>query len=265
MLTARVASSWRRDRTSMFLKSLRIRNVLSKTNWNLFSRCEVKLIEHYAICVCLCVATCASTWSSMLIVANAFHSCHCFIVIFIFFWLWCVSTSSRRRSFVVSRVTLTVCKHSLLRCLRSHCFESLCVLIFIEALDLHRANVSSRMFSECVLVVFDRCLTSLIELFWVMFDCLNTFCRLCFYTRSQQRISRQDVSLSLSILSFRHDESTLLRRSSNVWRTFNLFLQRQLWLRHLFRFHSNTLFILNSTYQRHVVASLSHRCCLSWF
>ena len=223
------------------------------------------LVEHYATCVCLCVAACALTWSSMLVVANASHSCHCFIVILISFWLWCVSTSSRRRSLVVSRVTLTVCRHSLLRCLRSHCFEFLCVLIFIEALNLHRASVSSRMLSEYVLVVFDRCLISLIELFWVMFDCLNIFYKFCFYTRSQKRISRRDVSSSLSILLFRHDESTLSRRFSNVWRIFNLFLRRSLWLRHFFRSHSSTLFISNLFYQRYIALSLSHRCCLSWF
>ena len=196
--------------------------------------------------------------------ANASHSCHCFIVIFISFWSWCVSTSSRRRSLVVSRVTLTICKHSLLRCLRSHCFEFLCVLIFIEALDLHRASVSSRMLFECVLVVFDRCLISLIELFWMISDCLSIFCKLCFCTRSQQRTFRQDVSLSLSISSFRHDESTLFRRFSNVWRTFNSFLRQSLWLRYLFRSHSSTLFISDSICQRYIVASLSHRCCLSW-
>ena len=201
----------------------------------------------------------------MLIVADASHSCHCFIVIFISFWFWCVSTSSRRRSLVVSRVTLTICKHSLLRCLRSHCSESLCVLIFIEALDLRRASVSSRMLFEYVLIVFDRCLTSLIELFWVMFDCLSTLCRLCLYTRSQQRISRQDVSLSLSILLFRHDESTLSRRLLNAWRILSLFFRRSLWLRYLFRSRSSKLFISSSTYQLRVIASLSHRCCLSWF
>ena len=184
MLATRIVSSWRRDRTSMFLKSFRVRNALSKTNWSLFSRCQVVLIKHYATCVCLYVTICVSTWFSMLVIVNALHSYHCFIVILISFWFWYVSTSSKRQFLVVSRVTLTVCKYSLLRCLRSHCFESLCVLIFIEALDLRRASVSSRMLSECVLVVFDRCLTSLIELFWVMFDCLSTFCKLCLYTRS---------------------------------------------------------------------------------
>ena len=247
----------------MFLKSLRIRDALLKTNWSLFSRYESVLIKHYTTYVCLCVTACASTWFSMLIVANASHSCHCFIVILISFWFWCVSTSSRRRSLVVSRVTLTICKHSLLRCLRSHCFESFCVLIFIEVLNLHRASVSSRILFECVLIVFDRCLILLIELFWVMFDCLSTLCKLCLYTRSQQRISRQDVSLSLSILSFRHDESTLLRRFSNVWRTFNLFLRRSLWLRHLFRSRSSKLFISSSIYQFRVVASLFYRCCFN--
>ena len=143
------------------------------------------LVEYYTTYICLYIATYISTWSLTLIVANVFHSCHYFIAIFIFFWFWCVSTSSRRRFLVVSRITLTIYKHSLLRCLRSRCFESLCVLIFIEALNLHRANVSSRMLFECVLIVFDRCLTSLIELFWVMFDCLSTLCKLCLYTRSQ--------------------------------------------------------------------------------
>ena len=218
MLATRVVSSWRRDRTSMFLRSLRIRNALLKTNWSVFSRCEAMLVEHYTTCVCLCVATCASTWSSMLIVANALHSCHCFIVILISFWLWCVSTSSRRRFLVVSRVILTICKHSLLRCLRSHCFESLCVLIFIEALDLHRASVLSRMFSKCVLVVFDRCLILLIELSWVMLDCLSIFCKFCLCTRSQsqQRTFRRDVSSSLLVSLFRHDKSALFQRFSNV-------------------------------------------------
>ena len=94
MLATRVASSWRRDRTSMFLRSFRVRNAFSETNWSLFSRCEAVLIKHYAIYVCFCVTICVSTWFSMLIVANAFYSCHCFIVILISFWFWCVSTSS---------------------------------------------------------------------------------------------------------------------------------------------------------------------------
>ena len=264
MLTIRIASSWRRDRTNMFLRSFRIRNALLKTNWSLFSRCEAVLIEYYATCVCLRVATCVSTWSSMLIVANVLYLCYCFIVILIFFWFWCVLTSSKRRFLVVSRVTLTVYKYSLLRCLRSRYSEFFCVLIFIEVLNLRRANVSSRMLSKYVLILFDSCLISLIELFWVMFDCLSTLCRLCLYTRSQQRISRQDVSLSLLVLSFRHDESTLFRRLSNAWRILSLFLRRSLWLRHFFRSRSNKLFISSSIYQLRVVASLSHRCCLSW-
>ena len=248
MLTARVASSWCRDRTNMFLRSLRVRNALLKIIWSLFSRCEAMLIEHYATYVCLCVAICASTWSSMLIVANASYSCHCFIVILISFWLWCVSTSSRRRFLVVSRVTLTIYKHSLSRYLHLRCSKSFCVLIFIETSNLRHVSVSSHMIFECVSIVFDRCLILLIELSWIMFDCLSILCKLCLYTRSQQRISRQDVSLLLSILSFRHDESTLSRRFSNVERTFNLFLQRQMWFCHLFRSYSSTFFILNSIY-----------------
>ena len=96
MLTTRVASSWRRDRTSMFLKSLRVRNALLKTNWSLFSWCEVVLIKHYATYVYFCATTCVSTWFSILIVVDVFHSCHCFIVILIFFWFWYVSTIQHR-------------------------------------------------------------------------------------------------------------------------------------------------------------------------
>ena len=85
ILTTRVASSWRRDRTSMFLRSLRVRNALLEINRSLFSRCETMLVEYYTTYVCLYIATYASTWSSILIVVNATHSCHCFIVILIFF------------------------------------------------------------------------------------------------------------------------------------------------------------------------------------
>ena len=161
-------------------------------------------------------------------------------------------------------IILTICKHFLLRCLRSR-FKFFWVLIFIEILNLYRVNVLFRMLFECVLIVFDRCLTLLIEMFWMMFDCLNTFCKLCLYIRFQQRISRQNVSLSLSILLNRHDESMLFRRFSNVWRTFNLFLRRSLWFRHFFRSRSSRLFISSSTYQFRVIASLFYRYCLSWF
>ena len=183
MLITRVASLWRFDRISMFLRSSRVRNALSETNWSLFSRCEAMLVEHYTTCVCLCVATCVSTWFSMLIVANAFHSCHCFIVILIPFWFWCVSTSSWRRFLILFRMTLTIYKHFLSRGLHLRCSKSFCVLIFIEASNLRRVNVSSHMLFECVLVVFDRYLISLIELSKMMFDCLNIFCKLCFYIR----------------------------------------------------------------------------------
>ena len=177
-----VMTSWSHEHVSEITSNTQ-RSFRNKLKFIFFMRSYVSRAL-YDLCLSLC-SNMFSTWSSMLIVVNASHSCHCFIVILISFWLWCVSTSSRRRSLVVSRVTLTICKHSLLRCLRSHCFESFCVLIFIEALNLRRASVSSRMLSECALIVFDRCLTSLIELFWVMSDCLSTFYRLCFYTRSQ--------------------------------------------------------------------------------
>ena len=211
MLITYIVSLWRRDCTNKFLKSLRVRNALSKTNWSLFSRYETISIEYCATCVSLCVTTYALTWSSMLIVANVFHSCHCFIVIFISFWFWYVSTSLWRRFLVVSRVILTIYKYSLLRCLRFRCFESLCVLIFIEASNLHLASVSSRIFFECVLVVFNRCLTLLIELSWVMLDCLSIFCKFYFCTRfqSQQCTFRRNISSSSLVFLFRHNKSTL--------------------------------------------------------
>ena len=143
------------------------------------------LVKHYTTYICFCVIIYVSTWSLMLIIANISHSYHWFIATLSFFYFWYVSTLSWQRFLVVSQRIWSIYKRSLLWCLHFRYFEFFDILIFIEVSNLHRVSVLIRIFFEYILIVFDRCLISMIELSWVIFDCLNILCIFCLCTRSQ--------------------------------------------------------------------------------